>query len=395
MQELTRKLFGYIEFEIEKGDVERFLTLCQKNSVRIWNMKRNKDKFSACTTLSGYKAFLVFRRKTKAKIKIKKKKGFPFFIRPVYKRKGIILGMISFIIIYCFLSMHIWSVNVEGNVNIPSDEVLNIAKNLGLYKGVLKNQVNAPLIKENLMYALTDTSWVSVNTLGCTATICIKEKTAAPEIIDKSYPSNVYASFSGQIIEMDVFGGTAKVKVGDTVNEGEMLISAVVKTKNEEEYLTHAYGDVIARTRRVINAEIPKEEIILEDTDEVIYRCSCDILGVTLPLTLNGIPKGNYKKEAAKFPFYIGKIELPITVYKEKWTKVNEVKVINKKEEAQKRAKEELNEKFKTLYPNAQIEKVSFFFNETKNKYILTGAYICRENISKVSSVIDKTTNFE
>jgi len=71
------------------------------------------------------------------------------------------------------------------------------------------------------------------------------------------------------------------------------------------------------------------------------------------------------------------------------------VKVINKKEEAQKRAKEELNEKFKTLYPNAQIEKVSFFFNETKNKYILTGAYICRENISKVSSVIDKTTNFE
>ena len=394
MEELTRKLLGYIEFEMEKGDFERFLTLCAKNEVRIWNIERKNGKITACTTISGYKEFLIFRRKTRAKIRITKKKGFPFFIKPILRRKGIVFGILAFILIYMFLSCHIWSVKVEGNEKISEAQLLSAAKELGLHTGALKKSINAAMIKEEIMYKFFDISWASVNTLGNTVTICVKEKTEKPEIIDKTAPSNVYASFSGQIIEIDTFGGTPKVKVGDAVTKGQMLISAVMQKSETEEYLVHAYGNVIARTRRVISTEILKEETVFTDTDEVVYRCSADILGVTIPLTLREAPKGSYKCEKTTFPFKTGEFELPITIYKEKWTKVNEEIKNNTKAEAEKRGKEELIKKFKEENGDKEIERVSFEIKETNNKYIITAAFICRENIAEVSPLIDKTPNF-
>lgn len=394
MEELTRKFFGYVDFMFQSGDIERFLSLCARNEVRIWNIERKGDVLFASTTISGYKNFPVFRRKTKSKIRIIKKKGFPFFIKPLFKRKGIICGFFAFLIIYAFLSSHIWSVNVTGNEKISETQILSAAKEMGLYKGALKKSINAPMLKEEIMYKFSDISWASVNTLGNTATICIKEKTEKPEIIDKTVPSNVYASFSGQIIEIDTFGGTPKVKVGDAVTKGQMLISAVM-TKNEtEEYFVHAYGNVIAQTRRVLKTEILKEEPIFTDTNETVFRCSADVLGAVVPLTFSEIPKGNYKCEKTKIPFKIGNFELPITIYKEKWTKVTEEIKHNTKEEAQKRGKEELYKKFKEENGDKEILRVSFDIKETQRKYIITAAFICKENIAEVSPLIDKTPNF-
>ena len=117
-----------------------------------------------------------------------------------------------------------------------------------------------------------------------------------------------------------------------------------------------------------MTTEILKEETVITDTPEVIFRCSADILGVTVPLTLNEAPKGSYKCEKTKFPFKIGEFELPITVYKEKWTKVNEEIKQNTKEEAEKRGKEELYKKFKEENPEKEIERVSFEIKETNKK---------------------------
>ena len=133
-----------------------------------------------------------------------------------------------------------------------------------------------------------------------------------------------------------------------------------MKTKNGETYLTHAYGNVTAKTRRVLTIEIPKEETVFEETDECVFRCSVNILGVDIPLTLCEAPKGCYKKESTRFPFRIGQIELPVMIFKEKWTKVEEKTVINGKLQAQKRAKEEAAYLFSEKHPIAQIERTSF-----------------------------------
>ena len=34
MEEITRRILGYVDFKMEKGDFERFLTLCAKNVPR-------------------------------------------------------------------------------------------------------------------------------------------------------------------------------------------------------------------------------------------------------------------------------------------------------------------------------------------------------------------------
>lgn len=78
MEELVRRILGYVEFYAEKGDFERFLTLCAKNEIRVWNVRKEEDGMYGCAAIYSYKAFTWLRRRTAVKTKILKKKAYHF-----------------------------------------------------------------------------------------------------------------------------------------------------------------------------------------------------------------------------------------------------------------------------------------------------------------------------
>ena len=46
-------------------------------------------------------------------------------------------------------------------------------------------------------------------------------------------PCNIKAAFSGQILRIEVYEGTAVAKVGEAVVEGQLLISGMVEDTNK------------------------------------------------------------------------------------------------------------------------------------------------------------------
>ena len=56
--------------------------------------------------------------------------------------------------------------------------------------------------------------------------VCVFPST---EMLDESIPCNVVAAADGYIVRIEAYEGAAKVKVGDSVVKGDLLISGVRK----------------------------------------------------------------------------------------------------------------------------------------------------------------------
>ena len=50
---IIRFFRGTVRFTIRDGFLERFINLCAQNRVPVWNGRREGNRYTACTTLSG------------------------------------------------------------------------------------------------------------------------------------------------------------------------------------------------------------------------------------------------------------------------------------------------------------------------------------------------------
>ena len=133
---------GYVRIRIKGDGAERFLNMCAKNKISVWNIKRSQKDLLVNLKIKDYKKIRILRRTFKfpPSFKIHKKYGLPFIISSYKKRKGIAVGILLSILILYFLSGYIWDVKVEGNENIPSQNIITACEELGIKKGIRKNK---------------------------------------------------------------------------------------------------------------------------------------------------------------------------------------------------------------------------------------------------------------
>lgn len=96
---------------------------------------------------------------------------------------------------------------------MPKAPFLAAAQEEGLFPGAGRKGIDAKSVASALMEKFPEIGWVSVNTQGCSAEICLEEGVPVPETSEKE-PANILACQDGVILSMDVFSGTPAVQVG-------------------------------------------------------------------------------------------------------------------------------------------------------------------------------------
>ena len=79
--ELIRWLFGYINFRAFEGFPDRFINLCTKNQIPLWNIKNVGGRLSASTTIQGYLNIRECAKKSGMNVRVVEKKGLIFFLK--------------------------------------------------------------------------------------------------------------------------------------------------------------------------------------------------------------------------------------------------------------------------------------------------------------------------
>ena len=257
---------GYIDIVVEGYYIERFINICTTRKILLWNLKRdNSITLYASVEIKNFKKLREICKKTKCKIKIKKKKGLPFIIKK-YKKRKVFIGFL-FLVIMCIiiLSNFIWNIEVQGNVNVPKEEILALAEANGLAEGKFINKIDVKNVINKIRLERDDVAWVGIEIKGTNAIIKLVEADIKPEIINEEDYCNIVADKAAMITKITAGNGTPLVKEGDVVKKGDILVAGYLEGKYTGKQYVHSQGEIQAKvwysaTEKVYLKELKKIE---------------------------------------------------------------------------------------------------------------------------------------
>ena len=239
---------GYIQIEVEGFFIERFLNTCAKEGIKLWGTKRkNKSIVTTNIHIENFKKIRKIAKKTQNKVKIKRKKGIPFIIKKYKNRKVFIFLFFTLILSICALSNFIWNIEIEGNQTITTEEILNELNQNGIKQGTLKYKIDTTKTIEKMRLKDSRISWIGMKIEGTNIKVNIVEAVEKPNIIDENEYCDIIAQKEGIITKINVTSGTALVKEGDVIEQGEKLIGGWMEGKYTGVRYMHASGEIEAK----------------------------------------------------------------------------------------------------------------------------------------------------
>lgn len=253
---------GYVYVSVEGFFIERFINICRNKNIVLQDLHRENNAYIKFKLLkSDFKEIRHIAKNAKCKVKIEKKKGMPFFINRYRKRKIFAVAILAIAIFIFTLTKFIWNIEVQGNENISREEILNIAKEYGIVVGAYKNKIDTEKISNLIRLERDDLAWIGISVQGTNAIITVREAIEKPDIIDKTEVCNIVATKNAIISKIIVQNGTARVEVGDEVNEGDLLVEGVMEGVHTGNRYVHADATVYGK----ITYEKEKKESFLQN----------------------------------------------------------------------------------------------------------------------------------
>lgn len=308
------------------------------------------------------------------------------------------LVVITFVICLGILkwnALFIWKISVEGNYTYTEQQITEFLKSHHYTEGILKKDFPCEEIENLIRNHFSEISWVSCEMKGTNLILHLKENYIAEITKTEQRPYHLVSEVDGIVQSIIVRNGIAKVKTGDRIKKGAVVISGRVEIRDESDQVIMekdccADGDVLARVVHKYEDTVDEKQLELnrENSYNLFFP---QVKGFSLK-----IGKNRYKEIWEQRLCLFGNYYLPVSmkcyrIYKEEPVE----RILSKKE-----AKEILHHKM--LYYFAQLEQKGYKILEkdvkiekVASKYWMKGKYTCIEPVGKVRYIHHKTEKKE
>ena len=315
MLKILHFIFGRLYFQVKGYQTERFLNLCAKNHLVLWELKPVSDGYVFFIRRSSYQMLEALAEKANVDLALQGQKGLPYFLKEHKKRKILFFSMCLCGLMILSLSQFLWEITVSGGEVYSESDILKYVTDNYYHIGTLKYQIDCDALEDHLREDYAEIAWASCSIQGTRLHIEIKETLDRKTKQNPKKPCDIVANKSGIITKMAVKSGTPLVSVGDSVKSGTTLISGLIYYYSDDFTVTQtdkikADGEIVMRTKEVYNNSIPMEyyEKQRQDhTNVMTKRRSLKIgksfylpIGITMQITERYRPKKKIltKKEA-------------------------------------------------------------------------------------------------
>lgn len=317
-------ILGYVKIEVEGYYIERFINICMAKKIFLWNVKREKSTIMYGNIgIDDFKRLTEVAKKTKCKVKIKEKKGVPFFLHKYKKRKifGIFLCLIVFFLMV--MSNFIWNIEIQASEEINQEELLATLEQEGLKVGKLKKDIDTKDIINKLRFDREDLAWVGISIEGTNAIVKVVSADKKPEIINEEDYCNIVSDKEGMIVKVEAINGTPLVKEGDIVKKGTVLIGGYLEGQYTGTRYVHSNGTITAKVWYSKKEKFNLNQIEERPTgnEEKKYCISINNFKINLNKRVSKFKKYdtiNEEKKLQLFSNFYLPVEFIITTNKEK-----------------------------------------------------------------------------
>ena len=253
--------------EIPAAEHDRYDNRVEKNELE--NEERKQGK-TVCfqTSPKDFKRLKSIARKTNVLLRITEKHGFPFLLILGRRRSLWVGGLAAFFLLICLSSFYVWDISFEGNHRFTDETLLHFMATVPVQCGMRKSRISCTELEKRIRNAFPEISWVSAELTGTRLTIHLRENDGILKAeTEPETPCELTAGTDGTVTRIIVRNGKARVKVGDTVKAGDVLVSGELPLYDDFEALVkinkvHADAEVYAKTTRTVEWKCPETKEI-------------------------------------------------------------------------------------------------------------------------------------
>ena len=103
-------LYGYVIIKVYGKGAERFINICLRRNIYVWNIKPFDDGIEMCIYIKDFFHIRQVRKKSNVKIKISQRRGIKHLMRLYRKRYLFLIGFALCIIFFAVSAQFIWVV---------------------------------------------------------------------------------------------------------------------------------------------------------------------------------------------------------------------------------------------------------------------------------------------
>lgn len=228
MRHFWQWLCGYVCILLRGRQINRFLNLCSRNGIRLWNISRDVEH--VIRVHIGLKDFYYLKpylRKTKTRMKIVSKKGFPFWCHRHPKLKWMFVAAFFALCLFVYSFHFVWQIEIYGNDKVSTYELMEFLEAQEIETGIKKDAIDCSFLEYQLRQNFNEVGWVSVYVNKTTLCIEIKESLYdefeyTQEELGVQY--NLVAEKDAVIHSIITRKGTSVVQTGQQVKAGDLLV---------------------------------------------------------------------------------------------------------------------------------------------------------------------------
>jgi similar to stage IV sporulation protein len=274
--------------------------------------------------------------------------------------------------------LFVWEIEVSGNARIPARVILGALRGHGFGYGTFSPSVVSEALAESLILEIPQIQWLAINIRGSHADVLVRERTDRPEIVDTGARADVCASKGGLIVKMSVLEGEPVRRVGDTVAQGDTIVTGGVRGR-----WASANAEVWARTWYELTAKYPNMSKKVYSGEEK-YRRYIIIAGKKINLSSNsGISWRNYDKIITEKTLRLpGGNVMPVALVTERYREYTlEPQGAGADAKARETLRQALAERLERFAGGGEIRAAKFESSRADGAYIASLRAECLEQI--------------
>jgi len=253
---LWRSVAGSVEAELTTADPEGIFEILTDAGITLEKLQQTDVlTYGFSVSRKDCRKTAEICKKRGDSLSVQKKTGLYWYLKKQMNRPMFYGGILLLLLIF-WLPTRVLFISVDGNKDIPAKRILEAAESSGITFGASRKDVRSERVKNALLEEIPELQWIGINTSGCRAVISVREKQRIKEEAESDLPASIIAARDGYLISCTANKGTLMVAPGQTVQKGQILISAYtdcgfcIRTERAE-------GEVTAHTNREVEIISP------------------------------------------------------------------------------------------------------------------------------------------
>ena len=215
------RFWAAVEFTAQNGSAEALLSEASAQGLHPYGVSARPGGFCAHCAAWQYRRFAALARKLRVRLRVHKRQGLYFCIRPLLRRAGLWAGLALFVPLLLWAQQYVWTVDTSTLTTGQAARAAAVLRANDLQPGSAVTEAKLTAGEYALLQS-GEFSWASLNFAKGRLVVEAAAAKPKPDIAAGTL-HGIRAKCGGTVVRTNLVSGTMLVVPGQQVEAGQTL----------------------------------------------------------------------------------------------------------------------------------------------------------------------------